>query len=477
MDYIKAVALLFFYCGFAPALGVITRNKISWQRWVFFGMCFMTIGGFLQAAEWGLTIHSILYRGTARGFHFFWAEVAAVALIVAKLTGGWRDFKFTPRGTFIYLLYCLASFISIINAPSTLYVWFAAVKAVKMWLIFVAAYNFLKTEEDMRFMLKCFSFTIMWELFAVLKLKYWDHVYQVYGTFEHQNSLSMFATMIGLVFLGVALGPKEPGANLFLFAYLCCAAIVQSTLSRGGLAVFAGGTIAIAALSIVEKPTRRRLAVLTGLSFIGIIGMALAMDTILGRFNDYGNEESKNTRAMLNISARMMVSEYPLGIGWNNFALTINHPYHYGDHIDHWQAMNGNPVDKTYKKGVVESLYYLVLSETGWQSLLLFLLFIGLSLWWSFRGMIAYRRQFLGAISMGLFIGLLSNYLQSFLERVLVQPRNMMLWFILLGATARIESMRHKAKKERRLTSSAQRPPNRRPAKPPVYREEEFAPA
>ena len=98
LDIIKVLILFFLYCFFAPALGVVIRKNRKWQKIVFFAMCFMTIGGFFQAAEWGLTVDPILYRGTARGFHFFWAEVAAVALIVADMTGDWKNFKFTPSG-------------------------------------------------------------------------------------------------------------------------------------------------------------------------------------------------------------------------------------------------------------------------------------------------------------------------------------------------------------------------------------------
>ena len=48
------------------------------------------------------------------------------------------------------------------------------------------------------------------------------------------------------------------------------------------------------------------------------------------------------------------------------------------------------------------------------------------------------------------------NYLQSFLERVLTQPRNMMRWFILLAMTARI-TMWRKAERRRRLREMRER--------------------
>jgi hypothetical protein len=456
LDYIKLAIVAVLTCLVAPAYGFKIRHRPNWQRGTFVVMCFTIISGFFNAAEWGFTVHPILYRGTARGFHFFWTEFAAVALLWAQMLGNWKDFKFFPPGFWLWILYCCASLLSFFNAPSLLEASFAAVKAFKMIVVFVAAFNFVKTQEDLRFVLKTLAWVMVWELIAVLKQKYFDHVYQVWGTFEHQNSLCMFSILIGMVFLAVAMGPKHKSSNFFLFAYLVCAAIVQSSLSRGGLIIFAAGTSLVILASLIDRVTRRRVKVIVGLGCIGVLGLTLAMDTIIKRFNDYGNEESKKTRDMLNISARMMLRDYWMGIGWNNFAETINKPYPYGDHIDHWQEMNGNPVDPTYKKGVVESLWFLLLAETGYPGFATYILLIFMFLWYALRNAIFFRHHYLGAVSMGIFFGSVMNYFQSFLERVLTQPRNMMLWFILLAVTARLNVWR-KAEKKRRLLAARER--------------------
>ena len=179
--------------------------------------------------------------------------------------------------------------------------------------------------------------------------------------------------------------------------------------------------------------------------------LVLTIDTIMKRFHQYGNDESARTRAMLNLSSELMLQDHPLGVGWNNFATAINLPFTYGSHIDYWQKRNGNPIDKRYKKGVVESLWWLLLAETGYQGFVLYVMFIGLFLWLNFQNAIFFRRSYFGAVSVGLLVGSLMNYLQSFLERVLTQPRNIMLWFILLAMTARITAWR-KAELRRRRT-------------------------
>ena len=449
LDYKKIQILFTAYCILAPVAGFIIRKRPWLQRVAFVCMCFMMTSGFFHAQEWGLTIHPILYRGHSRGFHFYWAEVVAVTLIFAHMFGNWKHFKFFPPGFWLYILYCGACLLSIVNAPVPEYALYAAWRAFKAILIFVAAYNFIRSEDDLRFALISMGLVMFWQLVAVLNQKYVQGIYQVWGTFEHQNSLCMFTILIGMVFLAAAMGPKRPSSLYFVIAYIACAVIVQSTLSRAGLFMFAAGTMMVIAASLLDKPTRRRLGVLAGIACIGLIGLSMTMDTIIKRFTDYGNEESKRTREHLNIAAHKMLKEYPLGIGWNNFAETINPPFWYGDHIDEYYRQTGNTVDKKYKKGVVESLWWLHLAETGYQGLVTYLIIIFVFLWWNVNNAIYYRRRYLGAISIGLFFGSFINYMQSFLERVLTQPRNLMLWLVLLAMTARIMTWR-KAERRRR---------------------------
>jgi hypothetical protein len=450
-EIIKAVILLGLFCCFAPTLGFLLRRSRVGQRTLVAIICFMTTSGVFGAGDWGLTLAPMLYRGHSRGYHFYFIEVCALALICARVFSNWRDFKIVPPGLWLYFAFCFTATLSIIGAPYPSYGLMAALKAVKITLLFIAIFNYLQEEEDLEYVLTCMGFTMAWQCLVCAKMKYLDHIHQVMGTFEHQNSLSMFAMMIGLVFLGVALGPKTKKSNWFLLAYLMCALIIQFTLSRGGLAMFAAGTMGVVGMSLMDKVNRRRLVVLGCLCVVGVVGLAFTFDSIKDRFNDKYNEESANTRKMLNEASRAMVKDHPFGAGWNNFGRLINKPFNYGDHIDHWQLRWGNHIDRYYQKGLVESLYYLILAENGYLSLLLYCAFMARFLWWNARGAITFRTHFLGALSMGMLSASAMTYVQSTLERVLVQPRNLSLWLVLLAATARIEMWRREEVHLRKL--------------------------
>lgn len=447
-DIFKLLVVLALFAGFAPAAGLWMRGRAKAQAVVFAMICFMTIGGLFGPAEWGLTLNSVeWYRGHAKGYSFYFNEVLALALSISLWRESPRTFRWCPPGLWLYLLYCALSFISIVNAPVPAYVCMAALKWVKAALLFIAAYNFVRREEHLAYSLRVMAIALCWELLIVLKFKYLDHVYQVRGTFEHQNPLAMYAAMAGLLFLAAGMGTNVSRGNFLLFAFVACAGIVQSTLSRAGLIVFALGTGAVVILSLLDKPTKRRLVTVGALGAVGLIGFALAVHTIVARFHDEGNEASGETRHLMNAASKAMVQAHPLGIGWNNYAHVINPPFSYGDVIDDWERERGHKVDADYAKGVVESHYYLLLSETGWQGLGSYLLFIGVFLWWNVRAMWSFRNHLFGCVSLGIFAGCACNYLQSTLERVLTQPRNMMLWLLLLGIVSRLETWRREKTK------------------------------
>lgn len=454
-DFIKLALVVPFFFIAGPAGGFILKGKPSWQRMAFALMCFMTINGLMGPGNWGLTLGSIeKYRGHTKGYHFYFNHAIAIALIVARRLEDPKGFRFFPPGILLYLLYCGLSLLSLKAAPDKNLVFMAAHKTIFASLLMIASFNTLRTEDDIQYFLRVMAVVMAWQLIVCLKLKYLGGQYQVRGTFEHQNPLAMYALLIGLPFLATAMGPPFKGSNLVLFGFMACAVIVQSTLSRAALAMFGAGTIGVMGLSIVERPTTRRLMTTAGMAVVGAVGLLLTIDTIIGRFHDQGNQASAELREVMKTACREMVKDQPLGIGWNNYALVVNPPFRYAEVYYEWIRGRGMKVDETKANSVVESHYYLLLSETGYQGLCAWLLMIAVGLWRNFRAFFSFGHSFLRCLSMGIAAGCALNYVQSTLERVLTQPRNLMLWLILMGVTARIEVMRREAKLARTAGTS-----------------------
>ena len=455
IDWIKLAIVGPLFFMLAPAMGFVLKGKVSWQRVAFGMMCFMTLNGLLGPGNWGLTLASIeSYRGHTKGYHFYFNNAIAIALIVAKWLEDPKSVRFFPPGLCWYLLYCGMSMLSMVNAPDFNLALMAAHKSIFTALLMVATYNTLRTDDDLKFCLKVMAYTMLWELFVCLKMKYLMGVYQVNGTFEHQNPLAMYSVLMGMLFLAVGLGPAYKGANLLLVAFLACGIIVECTLSRGALVMFGLGAVVVTGASLVEKITPRRMALTMTMALLGSVGAVLAMGTIIARFNDKGNQASGELREVMKDACRAMVADHPLGIGWNNYALVVNPPYRYAEIYYDWLRGMGQRPNEDEPNSVVESHYYLLLAETGYVGLWSWLAVMFVGLYRNFRQFLTFGHSFRRCLALGVAAGCALNYTQSMLERVLVQPRNLMMWLIVMGITGRLATMRLETIKERKAAKN-----------------------
>ena len=444
MDFIKAAIILFGYLILAPALGYFGKGSRRVQGWIFATMVFMTSW---HITKFTLMLHSVeKYRGHSKGFEFSFIEILALSLLIASALARQpsdRSWRWLPPGTGLYLLYCAASWLSLFAAPDTLYGLMAGVRFTKAVIIFIGAFHFIREEKDIHLLLKALAVTLLVQAVVVLKLKYVDHFYQIRGWFEHQNPLAMWAYMAGLPLLAAAMckaGKTE--TRWYTAGFMASAVIVQGSLSRASLVAFAIGAVLVVALAMCDGITPKRVMFVAGMGVVGCLGFLLSAKTLIARFHDEGNQASGETRVLMNLASKAMLQHGAVGIGWNNFALTINHPFPYGDVIDDAEREHGHKVDEDYAKGVVESHYWLLLAETGYGGFATYLLFIAATLWWCLRGVVVWRGEFPAAFLGGLFAALLLIYVHSNLERVLTQTKNFSLWFMLLGAAARVHSWR-----------------------------------
>lgn len=469
LDWIKLAFILPVFFGLGPLLGAAVKGRPGRQRWLFGLMCFMSINGLLAAGNWGLTLDSVeLYRGHAKGYHFYFNHIAAIALITAKWLEDRKNFRWMPPGMFLYALFILVCSLSLMNAPRVDYALMALHKMGFFALIGIATFNYLRTAEDLRFFMVVMGGTMVWEGFVVLKMKFLQGMYQVHGTFEHQNSLAMYTILIAMPLLAVGLGPKVRGQGWCVAGFLACAVIIQGALSRASLLMFAIGVAIVSVVSLVEKPTVRRFSVLSVMGFVAALGLSFTLDTIINRFHDQGNEASAELRVVLNEAARQMVAAHPLGIGWNNYAEVINAPYPYSEVVYDWIRGRNMKINYDLPNAPVESHYYLLISENGYPGLISWLVVIASALIRNFMGFMQLRHSLERCLCLGILVSTSLNYIQSTLERTLTQPRNLMLWLMLFAISARLEMMRRAHRKRLPgLAPAAEAPPSAGGAVPP----------
>ena len=440
-EIIKFIVVAGWYVLLPPIIGYLLKGRLNYQRWAMALLVFMTSA---HINKFTLMLNSVeTYRGHTKGFEASLIVVLAMGMVLGYALERAKGFRWIPPGLGWWWLYCGVSLISIFAAPNQVYVLMALWKFSSTGIIFAAAYNFLRDEEDLRWLLRAMAFTLAVQAAVVLKMKYLDGFYQVRGWFEHQNPLAMWAYMVGLpLWAAVMAKAGKIDARWWGVGFLAAAIIVQSALSRAALAVFAVGVLAVSAFGLLDGFTGRRLRMIGVLGLVGLLGLAATADTIIARFNDKGNQASGETREVMNLASAAMLKQSAIGLGWNNFALTINHPFPFGDVIDDWERARGHKVDEDYAKGVVESHYWLLLAETGYGGFIAYMLVILILQWWALRGAWSRRGTLAGVFMGAVAISFGLTYLHSDLERVLTQTKNLSMWMIMAGAISRLEAQR-----------------------------------
>lgn len=431
MFLVKIIAFLLIFLYILPFMTAICCFFPLFRHIFFAAMVYCTSNEIFA-------IHLISYprwTGTSRGYAFTIVYLFAVPVLLSTLIMPQYKVKLFPPGFFFYFLYFLAVLLSGINAIYMQQWGFEVVKMVWMYVIFLAAFNYLNNCKDLRFFICTVSVTVVILFLFGLKQKYVDvRRFQVASTFPHQNSLSLYLEVFGLLSLGVLMNERMNKLMSLLVAasFGSSVLLILFTFSRGGFVIFFGGVALVCALSILFNgfSSRRLLLMLFGLVFLlSVIGYALPR--VILRFTK-APESSKNTRIALAIAARRIANDYRLGCGANNFTAYSGGR---GKH-NYSRELYDTPRDFG---GIVETIYLLVAAECGWYGLAILLIWFLYYYLSTIISMFVLRRKPCSGIVIGLFAGLTCWYWHSTLEWSLKQPNNFsqqMIVYALIGVIA-----------------------------------------
>lgn len=380
-----------------------------------------------------------LYRGTSKGFEIGLVDITA-AIVFCLLVGRREKHPLgLPPGTFLYAIYFMISAVSLINSDIYVYSFFELWKMVRMYFYFFVIYNLIRSFKDIERFLNYMVGIVFFITIIVIKQKYFEGMFQTMGPFPHQNSLVMYLIVYGSLFLSHVLNSKKANVFVWILAFGACAVDILSTLSRGGMALFSLSVFIIFVLSYAHRFSLRKVGI-AGLFFIlSTAVLYKASDTIMERIRT-APKESVDVRLILAQAAQNMANDKFFGIGLNNFALKINPPYSYGNHIER--------LADDEKGGLVETIYLMIAAETGWLNLGVFIALLLFFYWKNLQNYMKLKRgkwRKYRYICIALIGALLCIYLQSSLEWVLKQTNNfyqLMFVFALIGAISRIITKR-----------------------------------
>ncbi|MGK0255769.1 MAG: putative membrane protein YeaQ/YmgE (transglycosylase-associated protein family) [Arcobacteraceae bacterium] len=406
---------------------MMARKYVQYEKFLWFLLIFFTANmidiNFISMES---------YRGTAKGFEIGMVDIVVFSML-AVIIGRRDEYPLRiPSGTTLYFFYFLFSLVSIINSDVLVYSFFEIWKMIRMYIFFFVVYNMIRKFEEFNDIMLYISFISIFITLVVLKQKYLLGIFQTYGPFPHQNSLVMYMIVFGSLLLSFLLNSKDVKLYYWLAVFGAVSIDIISTLSRGGMALFAFSISIIFLFSYSNKMSLRKLGITFLFILLGSGILYKASDTILERINS-APVESLNVRIVLAQAAQNMANDKIFGVGLNNFGLKINPPYPYGNHIPRKDAYD--------KGGLVETIYLMIAAETGWHNLVVFIVFLLYFYFKNIRNYFRMKGSIYRYIPLGIIGALSSIYVQSTLEWVLKQTNNfyqLMFIFAIIGVVSRL---------------------------------------
>lgn len=187
---------------------------------------------------------------------------------------------------------------------------------------------------------------------------------QAAGTMGHQNLLGMMTHFALLSSLALMLAGDR--AKILKVGMAAALIVVALTGSRGTVGFAGGGVIVLLLLSLIRRPTAKKMRV-AGAGLAILLALApVAYLTLEKRFSGAGGEETYDERAAFKRAARAMWSDHPLGVGANEYVITAN--------IKGYSSRAGVIWSQGSRSANVHNVYLLIAAETGWPGLIAFLL-------------------------------------------------------------------------------------------------------
>jgi hypothetical protein len=145
------------------------------------------------------------------------------------------------------LLYLVYSAFTITTALIPQFAFFGVTKLVRAYATFWIAYNFIRSEDDLRFVIWCVVGLTFYSFSQVLMDKYTRGVFPPRGSFPHQNGLATFQNILNFIIFAVLMQDSEQlfdKRTLIYWAALGAGVLTSvATLSRGGMATTVMGFV------------------------------------------------------------------------------------------------------------------------------------------------------------------------------------------------------------------------------------------
>ncbi len=396
---------------------VLLMIPVLFQRWTAINF---------DSVEW--------YRGTVRGFEVSLCYLVAIMVLLTEIVRGKKITWVPGAGAWLYLLYFFWSCLSLKNCASAEYACMELMKMVMMYIVFIAVYNWLQHGGDPTNLIYGLAIVLVYN-FVVIIHQHVTGTWQTRGTFQHQNSLALYALLAVPLFLARYLTVRGRFGKYLMFVSLACAsACLVRTFSRGAIACLPFACFVTTAICFVRNFSFSLVSRIMPLAIVGFAGLLAIAPLVIIRFVTAPKASGNGRIQLARVAVNMMKDEPIFGIGINNWGIKVNPPYPY------WKGtgrrLNPGEGGEDYKDTLVETVYLLVGAECGIPALGIMLVMY----FYFFSRCLKLTKRLAGTsyfyLPAGIAGGLTGCYMQSCLEWVLKQATSfseMMIFFAVVS--------------------------------------------
>lgn len=385
----------------------------------------------------------VAYRGVDRGFGVTVADLLFFGFFLWILMGGTKEkIIWWPYNTIMWQLVFLVSLISLIDSKVAYYGLFTFHKFVRGYILYWVTVNLVRDREGVQAVVHGVICAVVFQSSVVIWDKYVTQkvVNRSVGSFPHPNTLAMYVDLIAPMVLALILA----GQFKNIWSKLAPAAVVGALLcviftkSRAALVIAGGALGGATVLSILLKPTGKKIALaMVGFLLVDIIGI-MAAPKIIERFQK-APEASELTRKYFNNAAHAMANQFRFGTGLNSYSWTLANTDYYWyvyaeeqDTIKDEEEFRDSPMGQS-RLGTAHHIYYLFAAETGWPGMIIFIILIARYYFHNLILLLRSKDDYYQAVLLGLFIGFSTLHLQGLLEWIFRQTQVFFLFCLLSG--------------------------------------------
>jgi hypothetical protein len=409
--------LLFFLC--IPALAAAIRANANTRRlvWVLLGASPFIYGW----AHLSVSIVSwAFWPGYVKGLIVALPDLLALGLLLSTPKRPIRYGVLVALG--FYIIAVLASmFVSDLPFASFMYAW----QLMRVGLVAAAVARISVDSNAPRHIVYGLCYGIIFQAGFSVYQHFVQGMAQAPGTMGHQNLLGMMSHFALLTALALILAGDR---SVILKAGVGAALVtITFTASRGTLG-FAGAGIAIlAALSLLRRPTAKKMRVVGAGIVLVLVIAPVAYFTLQNRFAQSSVEGTYDERAAFERAARAMWTDHPFGVGSNEYVVTAN-TRGYSDRA-------GVIWNSASRSANVHNVYLLIAAETGWPGVVAFLLLYVTAVLVGFRAAWSKPVSYDSELALGSVAALLTIAMHNFFEWIFVVEFTQYLFGIMLGLT------------------------------------------